>query len=223
MNRFVEFEDVDLTIDEHHAHPAYGSTGLKRFLSDSAPTQGAADMGNALHTIVVDREPSKVAMRPVFKGEGARTWQPKQWAEEHPDVVYAFPPAEYRKVIGMADALKNTKSLMQLLDHPAVQVEHTVLATTDTGIQVKSRVDIRAPGYLSKPIRILTDIKTTGEPDDDGFARACASYGYDPPGRALRRRRRTAPRHGRTLLPLRGSQGTEPGRQAPRDADEGPR
>lgn len=75
---FTEFKDVDLSDEEHRAHPALGSTALKSYLTDAAPSPTAAALGNAVHILAFQPHlADQIAEKPAFRGDV------EEWLREH--------------------------------------------------------------------------------------------------------------------------------------------
>ena len=50
---WVDHQDLECSIEEHHEHEALGSTALRQLYTAQEPTQASADMGNAVGWLAV--------------------------------------------------------------------------------------------------------------------------------------------------------------------------
>jgi hypothetical protein len=174
--RWIDHVDHPCTLDEHHAHEALGSSGLRRYLSDEQPTAKTGHLGSAVGWLATTPEArwsepgALVVQRQNLNGYPGGV---EGWRRDNPGVI-GLPRAEYGLATAMATALQADPYLARLLASPSVQIEHTVLARhARTGVLAKARPDLRVPGVW------LGDLKTTSSTDLIAFACQIGDYGYD--------------------------------------------
>lgn len=177
--RWIDHVDHPCTLEEHHAHHALGSSGLRRYVSQGQPARKTADLGSAVGWLATNDERSwcaldaKVVSKAELKERLEQGETIAEWQAAHRDVI-VLAPAEWKLAAAMASALQADPYLDTLLRSRHVQVERTVLAThARTGVRCKARPDLRVPGVW------LGDIKTTSADDLLGFAHKIGDYGYD--------------------------------------------
>jgi exodeoxyribonuclease VIII len=180
-------QTTQLTNEQHHAHPAIGSSDLKLFRRSPLhywyrkhspayqprPPSNAMQLGTALHLALL--EPELYA-----KDVGTALTVPKTSAANK--AAHAQHDAKYKMTFSAPDIEKITGMRDMALRHPVIaKVAKLVcyrelsLFVTDptTGLQLKIRPDaITRNGWL-------LDIKTTSDARDAKFKWSVRDYGYD--------------------------------------------
>lgn len=176
-----------LTNEEHHAHPAIGSSDLKLFRRSPLhywwrkhspnykpkPPSASMQMGTALHMALL--EPDLFAAR---VGTALATPKTSKAAKE----AHAAHDAQYDLVLPAGDMEKVHAMREVALQHPVIRrIAETITAREqsifqtdpDRGLELKIRPDaLTRPGWL-------IDIKTTTDASNGKFKWSIRDYGYD--------------------------------------------
>jgi hypothetical protein len=166
--------------EQYHSNQAIGSTLLKKIASKSvlhALTEERSEtpaliLGSAIHCAVLEPEKfnSQYAVSPKFD---RRTKEGKVLAE-------AFELAAMGKTCLTEDQLEITKGVVESIKGHKIangmltggEAEYSYYATDSvTGLELKCK-----PDFYN--MNALIDLKTCQDASVDGFARACANFGY---------------------------------------------
>lgn len=198
----MKFEIIDgLSNEDYHAHPALGSTGLRRFFVSPAhywadfidpvreqkkPT-AAQDLGSAIHCAVLEpsqfekrylvipldapKRPTKAQLE-AKKPSDASLTSIKWWQE------FEFNSNE-RTFLSADDLITIERISRQVRNNAAAATlfengiaERTFLwKDEETGVWCKFR-----PDWVTE--NVLVDLKSTVDASPSGFRRAIANYGY---------------------------------------------
>lgn len=173
--------EYDLSNDEYHnERPGYSSTFIKTTHlksiyhaknSTSSIALSIADMGTAVHAIVL--EPEKEIVRCGPETRRGNAWK-EAYAEAEADGVTLLPEKEYHQVFDIAHSLlahPEAKDILTADDkicEASIFVEHP-----RTGLELKVRPDIFVPS-----MGVMADVKTTVSSVPSAFARQVFSYGW---------------------------------------------
>lgn len=169
---------------EYHAHPALGSTTLKKAVDsmqtykhyiESDPIEATDNMnlGTAVHTLVLEPElfDSEIAVKEKVDG---RTKTGKEY-----NAMFAETSAG--KTIITTEQFKEAQLMRDsVMDHPEVKkilncrVEFETSGfyiDEETGIECKYRPDIRTNNFIA-------DLKTCQDATQNGFAKQVSNLGY---------------------------------------------
>ena len=185
-----------LTLDalpnvSYHAGPGLSVSGAKRLLvtpyhyhaltgertaPPKAPTPGMVN-GTLVHCLVL--EPDEFGLRYVVGPDDVDV-RSKAWKEFCRDALAAglevITPTMYDRARGQAQALRAVPEVAELL---ALGTAEQSVWWRDRahGLLLKCRPDWRAPVRNGRAI-VLLDVKTCQDASDEGFASACAKFGY---------------------------------------------
>lgn len=171
---------LSLSNEEYHAHPAIGSTSLKRILrspahyryemeNPSEPTP-AMQFGTKCHQALL--EPAlfeKAVDMPLFEGKGSRAAKEEWLLENHGKMI--LKPGEGDQIRGMLKAVSKHKTARALLSGGMSEVS-LFWKDPGTGIDCKCRPDFIHGG------NIVVDVKTTTDASLDAFQRTIARLKY---------------------------------------------
>jgi len=176
-----------ITNEQHHAHPAIGSSDLKLFRRSPLhywhrkhnpaykpkPPSASMQMGTALHIALLEPERFEKAV-----GRALEMPKTSKAAKE----AHAAHDAQYELTIKGEDYDRVLAMRTSALQHPIIRrITETVTNTEQsifvkdptTGLELKIRVDaLTAPGWL-------IDIKTTSDASNGKFKWSIRDYGYD--------------------------------------------
>lgn len=187
-----------LTLDglsnaDYHAGPGLSVSGAKRLLvtpyhyhaltgertaPPKAPTPGMVN-GTLVHCLVL--EPDEFGLRYVVGPEDVDP-RTKAWKEFAGQAFAAglevITQTAYDRARGQAEALRAVPEVAELLTAKGFIAEQSVFwRDTAHGLLLKCRPDGRAP-VLHGAGSVLLDVKTATDASDEGFASACAKFGY---------------------------------------------
>jgi len=174
----------DMTFADYLASPAMSNSGLKRLRKSPAHWFAGNDpeaeqkpslrRGSLLHTMVL--EPHALQARYIVKPDGMTfsTKEGKAWRDAVPAGVEIVTSPEYRTAERQAKNLRAVPEIAALLGAGESEVSFFWI-DPETGISCKGRADwvFRTDSGV-----VLLDLKTAESADPDGFAKACARYGY---------------------------------------------
>lgn len=173
----------DISADEYHSHPAYGSSSIRRFSqgtpkefiyqesSQREPTE-AMKLGTAIHTAILE---------PHLLSETVVTWT---GATRRGKAYEEFKSRNAGKIIltevqgevvhAAVKAIQAATSIAKLLSEGESEKSY-IAQDPDTGLAIKARPDSR--GEI-RGKRFLLDVKTIRALDDRTIERAMADHGY---------------------------------------------
>jgi exodeoxyribonuclease VIII len=175
---------------DYHAAPGLSVSGAKRLLvtpyhyhaltgertaPPKAPTAGMVN-GTLVHCLVL--EPDEFGLRyAVGPDEDVRSKAWKAFAlDAHIAGLEVVTQVQYDRARGQAQALRAVPEVAELL--LAGNAEQSVWwRDTAHGLLLKCRPDWRAPVNNGRGV-VLLDVKTATDASDEGFASACAKFGY---------------------------------------------
>jgi hypothetical protein len=168
--------------EDYHAHPAIGSTSLKRmartplhFRHGPKVSQTAAmKAGTLAHCALLERD--SLAERYIVKPEGidGRTKAGKEWAASIPVGVEVVDAEDMAKALAQAESVRRLPDVAALLGSGAAEVSAFWIDEA-TGLHCKVRPDYV---HTTPAGVILFDLKTCQDASPAGFAKDCAKYGY---------------------------------------------
>ncbi|QQG31322.1 PD-(D/E)XK nuclease-like domain-containing protein [Cyanophage S-2L] len=176
-----------LTNEQHHAHPAIGSSDLKLFRRSPLhywhrkyspsfvpkPPSASMQMGTALHIALLEPERFEKAVGQALTTPKTSKAAKEAHAEHDAKYELTIPPAAYQQVLAMRDvALKHP--VIKRIAETVVSTEESVFAIDPTtGLELKIRLDAwTSPGWL-------IDVKTTADASNGKFKWSIRDYGYD--------------------------------------------
>lgn len=183
-----------LSNEDHHAHPAIGSSGLKllaqtpfhywsAYLDPNRPAREvtkAMRMGTMTHTVAL--EPHRLDDLLIVMPEGLdrRTKEGKAlWAEIEASGKEPVLKTEWDKVEAMAAAVHAHPISRILFDQCKAETEVSIFWTDpDSGVNCKIRPDIMVrPGVSPMfPNGLIADLKTTDDASPAEFARSAWNW-----------------------------------------------
>ena len=178
---------TEYTNEEHHAHPAIGSSDIKLMKRsplhywyrkhcpeyEAKPASNAMRMGTALHMALLEPD--------LFdKAVGAELAMPKTsnaakaaHAAHNAQYELTVTAADYQKVLGMRDAALRHPILAKITRQVAYREVSLFSECPVTGLPLKIRPDaLTTNGWL-------LDVKTTSDARDSKFKWSVRDYGYD--------------------------------------------
>lgn len=179
-----------LTNTDYHAGPGLSVSGAKRLLvtpyhyhaltgertaPPKAPTPGMMN-GTLVHCLVL--EPDEFGLRYVV-GPDADV-RSKAWKEFGAAALAmgleVISQVMYDRARGQAEALRAVPEVAELL-REGIAEQSVFWRDEAHGLLLKCRPDWRAPVSHGAGI-VLLDVKTCADASDEGFASACAKFGY---------------------------------------------
>lgn len=176
---------------DYHAGPGLSVSGAKRLLQtpyhyhaltgsrtapSKAPTAGMVN-GTLVHCLVL--EPDEFGLRYTVGPEGVDV-RTKAWKEFGAQALAAglevITQAMYERAKGQAEALRLVPAVAELLAE-GIAEQSVYWRDTAHGLLLKCRPDWRSPVAHGKGI-VLLDVKTATDASAEGFASACAKFGY---------------------------------------------
>lgn len=173
--------EYDITNDEYHnERPGYSSTFIKTTHlksiyhaknGSSSIAMSTADMGTAVHAIVL--EPEKEIVRCGPETRRGNAWK-EAYAEAEAEGVTLLPEKEYHQVFDIAHALLKHPEAKDILTADDKICEASIFVKhPETGLDLKVRPDIFVPS-----MGVMADVKTTQSSVPSAFARQVFSYGW---------------------------------------------
>lgn len=190
MSNTLQGAFPDLSNEEHHGHPAIGSSGLK-LLGQSPlhywaayldpdrvrrePTP-AMRLGTATHMAVLEPGRFDTAYMVMPEGLDRRTKEGKQlWADIVASGKECLTSVDMDRIRSMATAARNHPVSRVLFDQLKAKTEVSLFWVDPiTGVNCKIRPDIMVEPCGMFPNGLIADLKTTDDasPGPDGFARS---------------------------------------------------
>jgi len=178
----LDFEEEitkPMTNNEYHAHPALGSTNLKEILKNpykykmgvKKEQTPAMVMGSAIHCMVLEPHlfDEDYAIAPIYDGRTKEGKAIKEQFEHLSGGKTVLKNDDYVIARSCADAIISSDAKCFFQNGIA---EKEFFGEID-GIEVKCK-----PDYFIEELGIVVDIKKTVDASKDGFAKACANFGY---------------------------------------------
>lgn len=173
--------EYDITNDEYHnERPGYSSTFIKTTYlksiyhaknGSSSIALSTADMGTAVHAIVL--EPEKEIVRCGPETRRGNAWK-EAYAEAEAEGVTLLPEKEYHQVFDIAHALLKHPEAKDILTADDKICEASIFVKhPELKLDLKIRPDIFVPS-----MGVMADVKTTQSSVPSAFARQVFSYGW---------------------------------------------
>lgn len=176
--------------EDYHAGPGLSVSGAKRLLvtpfhyhaltgertaPPKAPTAGMIN-GTLVHCLVL--EPDEFGLRYVVGPDAdVRSKDYKAFVfDAHAAGLEVITPVQHERARGQAQSLRAVPEVAELLAQ-GVAEQSVFWRDTAHGLLLKCRPDWRAPVRHGAAI-VLLDVKTCTDASDEGFASACAKFGY---------------------------------------------
>lgn len=177
----LKLDKLVLTSAEYFAHPAVGSSSLKKVLRSPAhylyekenpqePTP-AMNFGTACHTAHLEPNTfqERVAVMPKFEGTGMRAKQEQWRLENHGKTI--IKAEELADIYGMLKSVSKHQTARGLLTGGASE-ESYFSVDPDTGLAIKARPDFLRNGNT------IVDLKTTINAEPETFVKSIANFQY---------------------------------------------
>jgi exodeoxyribonuclease VIII len=176
-----------LTNEQHHAHPAIGSSDLKLYRRsplhywhrkhspDYEPrvASNAMQLGTALHLALLEPEAYTKAVGTALPIPKTSAANKAAHAEHNAKYELTLPAADIAKVTGMREAALRHPVIAKVTQQVLLREHSFFVDDPTTGLQLKIRPDaITSNGWL-------LDVKTTSDARDAKFKWSVRDYGYD--------------------------------------------
>ncbi len=170
------------SIEEHHAHPAVGSSLLRTLIDRSpahyltareypSPSTASQDFGNSIHQAILEPALFKemCVVQPKFEGTGSRALR-DQWHIKNEGKTIVT-QCQLDTIHGILKSISAHKQASKLVSAGAPE-ESFFWEDPETKVQCKSRPDFLRDGH------ILVDVKSTRDASYKSFLADVVAYGY---------------------------------------------
>jgi hypothetical protein len=179
---------LEMSNEDHHAHPAIGSSGLKlvrqsplhywaAYLDPDREKREATDamkLGTAVHTCMLEPEKIPTAFGVVPEGIDKRSKDGKAlFAEIEAGGRIAIKQAEFDRALKMAAAAHAHPVSRVLFGKCKARTETSIFwVDPETGVNCKIRPDIMVEPCAQFPNGLIADLKTTEDASPSEFGRS---------------------------------------------------
>jgi exodeoxyribonuclease VIII len=176
-----------LTNEQHHAHPAIGSSDLKLFRRSplhfwhrkynpayvAKPPSASMQTGTALHIALLEPERFEKAVGKALSTPKTSKAAKEAHAAHDAQYELTISEAAYNQVLAMRDvALRHP--VIRRIAETIVSTEESIFAVDPvTGLELKIRLDAWTN------VNWLIDVKTTADASNGKFKWSIRDYGYD--------------------------------------------